>query len=79
MGSLCIMAIPFDVECVRFGVIQKKSLLISPPKIKSAPTEVDAQKTQTPIVAKLTDIARALPIHSRICIFIKFNVYRQKG
>ena len=23
-------------------------------KIKSAPTEVDAQKTQTPIVAKLT-------------------------
>ena len=31
-------------------------------------------KTQTPIVAKLTEIARALLIHSGICIFIKFIV-----
>ena len=36
------------------GLYKKVSLLIFPPKIKSAPTEVDAQKTQTPIVAKPT-------------------------
>ncbi len=30
------------------------SFISIPPKIKSAPTEADAQKTQTPVVAKLT-------------------------
>lgn len=51
----------------------------SPPENKkSAPTEVSAQKTQTPIVAKLTDI-RACLIHSGTCVFIKFIVHEQKG
>lgn len=31
------------------------ALILYPPKIKSAPTEVGAQKTQTPIVAKPTE------------------------
>jgi len=47
---------------------------------KSAPTEADAQKTQTPIVAKQTESDRqglfALCIHNHkqnneVCIFIK--------
>ena len=46
--------------------------------IKSATTEATTQKTQTPIVARLTEIARALLIHRKICIFIKFIVYKYK-
>ena len=45
-------------------------------KIKSAATEVTAQKTQTPIVAKLTlreNGCNHNNIINRICIFIKFN------
>ena len=36
------------------GLYKKVSLLIFPPKIKSALTEVSAPKTQTPLVAKPT-------------------------
>ena len=49
-----------------------------PPKNKNAATEVTAQKTQTPIVAKPTEAARtksSFASHSvGICIFIKFNI-----
>ncbi len=46
---------------------------------KSAPTEADAQKTQTPIVAKLTDVKEGdifTFIIVGICIFIKFTIIK---
>ena len=44
-----------------------------PLKTKSAPTEADAQKTQTPIVAKLIQYNKHYCTHIvGICIFIKF-------
>jgi len=44
-------------------------------KNKSAATEVTAQKTQTPIVAKLYQYKEHFCIHTDgICIFIKFIV-----
>ena len=49
------------------------------PKIKSAPTEADAQKTQTPIVAKLIDIKHYCIHTNGICIFINFLVQMQRG
>ena len=53
-------------------------------KIKSAATEVTAQKTQTPIVAKLTQCEMGAKAHTNkdgICIFIKFTllVYAETG
>ena len=59
--------------CV-LGLYKKVSLLIFPPKIKSAPTEVDAQKTQTPIVAKLINIKHHCVHTEGIHVFIKFMV-----
>ena len=47
-------------------------------KIKSAATEVTAQKTQTPIVAKLTQCEMGVNAYTKqsgICIFIKFYLY----
>ena len=41
-------------------------------KIKSAATEVTAQKTQTPIVAKLIKIKHRYAYIDGICVFIKF-------
>ena len=48
-----------------------------PSIIKSATTEAVAQKTQTPIVAKLTQCEMGISAHINtdgICIFIKFTV-----
>lgn len=46
----------------------------TPDKIKSAPTEVNAQKTQTPIVAKQIMQNRFTQPHIKgICVFIKFK------
>lgn len=39
-------------------------------KIKSAPTEADAQKTQTPIVAKLTLLKQTLTL-----LFTRWNLH----
>ncbi|MBQ3227755.1 MAG: hypothetical protein IJB43_04125, partial [Clostridia bacterium] len=49
-------------------------------KTKSAPTEADAQKTQTPIVAKLTLREKAFRHNyiNEICVFIKFICNRNK-
>jgi len=49
-------------------------------KIKSAPTEADAQKTQTPIVTKPIQY-KGITAHQYcgICIFIKLTVLAKKG
>jgi len=47
------------------------ALILYPPKIKSAPTEVGAQKTQTPIVAKLINTKHHCIHTEGICVFIK--------
>ena len=43
------------------------------PKIKSAATEVTAQKTQTPIVAKLIKTSTVVSIPSEFAFFNKFT------
>jgi hypothetical protein len=49
--------------------IVTKSFFIKPPKIKNAPTEVNAQKTQTPIVAELTLIKMGINSTSQLVEF----------
>ena len=50
-------------------------IVIPPKNAKSATTEAIAQKTKTPIVAKLYGYEKTLCTHTEgICIFIKFMV-----
>ena len=45
----------------RLPIMLQTFSFLFPLKIKSAATEVTAQKTQTPIVAKLTDVKMSVP------------------